>query len=171
MTVVALTVFIEITDKDGNVPAPLKGFDGENISLNRFQNGKYNSLVSHPDTGKSHHYLSFIYQGAAINRTGDNLEASIILANNPLSMAYVKEFVDKKYYIEVETFVMDDDFDATNKPLTKEYWLATSLRYDSQNIELLLSSAIDAVGANVPQKTLSTNQCKHLPLTGTIQNR
>tara|TARA_R100000664_G_C2653628_1_gene73094 strand:- start:48 stop:548 length:501 start_codon:yes stop_codon:yes gene_type:complete len=166
MTVVALTVFIEITDKDGNVPAPFKDFDGEDISLNKFQNGNHEGIGDYK-------YLSFIYQGAAINRTGDNLEASIILANNPLSMAYVKEFVDKKYYVEVETFVMDNDFNSTasNIPLTKEYWLAASLRYDSQNIELLLSSAIDAVGANVPQKTLSTDQCKHLPLTGTIQNR
>ena len=45
------------------------------------------------------------------------------------------------------------------------------MAYDPESIELLLSSSVDAVGANVPQKTLSTEQCKHLPLTGTIQNR
>ena len=55
--------------------------------------------------------------------------------------------------------------------VTKEYWLASGMRYDPESIELLLSSPVDAVGANVPQKTLSTEQCKQLPLTGTIQNR
>ena len=168
MTVVALTVFIEITDKDGNVPAPLKGFDGENISLNKFQNGNHEGIGDYK-------YLSFIYQGAAINRTGDNLEASIILANNPLSMSYVKDFVEQKYYIQVETFLMTTDFNKDTAAknggrLTGEYWLAAGMRYDPESIELLLSSAIDAVGANVPQQTLTKKRCAHLPLTGQLQN-
>ena len=111
-----------------------------------------------------------------MNSSGDNLEASIILANNPLSMSYVKDFVEKKYYIQVETFLMTTDFNKYTAAknggrLTGEYWLAAGMRYDPESIELLLSSPVDAVGANVPQKTLSTEQCKQLPLTGTIQNR
>ena len=168
MTVVALTVFIEITDKDGNVPAPFKDFDGEDISLNKFQNGNHEGIGDYK-------YLSFIYQGAAINRTGDNLEASIILANNPLSMSYVKDFVEKKYYIQVETFLMTTDFNKDTAAknggrLTGEYWLAAGMRYDPESIELLLSSAIDAVGANAPQQTLTKKRCAHLPLTGQLQN-
>ena len=54
--------------------------------------------------------------------------------------------------------------------LTGEQWLAASMRYDPQSIELLLSSAIDAVGANAPQQTLTRQRCAHLPLTGQIQN-
>ena len=45
-----------------------------------------------------------------MNRSGDNLEASIILANNPISMGHVKEFVTNKYQILVETFLMDTNF-------------------------------------------------------------
>ena len=158
MTVVALTAFVTVTDRDGN-------------EHHTFQNGRH----SHPTEGNKvdgYDYLSFLYQGAAMNRSGDNLEASIILANNPLSMSYVKDFVEQKYYIDVETWLMDDNFNKQpGKMLTKEYWLATGMRYDPEAIELLLSSAIDAVGAQVPQKTLSTEQCNQLPLTGTIQNR
>lgn len=153
MTVVALTAFVRVETKTGTLKY-------------RFQNGKYDKSVG------GHTYLSFIYQGAAMSRTGDNLEASLILANNPVSMSRVKEFVEEKYYIDVETHLMDEDFNKKQTvPLTKEYWLAAGMRYDPEAIELLLSSAIDAVGAQVPQKTLSTEQCKQLPLTGTIQNR
>ena len=156
MTVVALTAFVTVKQKDGTVE-------------HQFQNGKHTAVDGHA-------YLSFIYQGAAMNRSGDNLEASIVLANNPLSMSYVKDFVEQKYYIQVETFLMTTDFDKDTAAknggrLTGEYWLAAGMRYDPESIELLLSSAIDAVGANVPQKALSTEQCKQLPLTGTIQNR
>ena len=164
MTVVALTAFVTVTDKDGNTPPSFSAPDGTTLNLNKFQNGKYDANVN------SHTYLSFIYQGAAMNRTGDNLEASLVLANSPLSMGFVNQFVEEGYYVEVEVWLMNTDF-SRNSMLTKEYWLASGMRYDPESIELLLSSAIDAVGAQVPQKTLSTEQCKQLPLTGTIQNR
>ena len=155
MTVVALTAFVTVKQKDGTVE-------------HKFQNGKHTAVDGHS-------FLSFIYQGAAMNRSGDNLEASIILANNPLSMSYVKDFVEKKYYIQVETFLMTSGFDKDTSALnggrlTGEYWLASSFRYDPESIELLLSSAIDAVGANAPQQTLTKKRCAHLPLTGQLQN-
>ena len=161
MTVVALTAFVTVKQKNGSVE-------------HRFQNGRH----SHPTQGNKvdgYDYLSFIYQGAAMNRSGDNLEASIILANNPLSMSYVKDFVEQKYYIQVETFLMTTDFNKDTAAknggrLTGEYWLAAGMRYDPESIELLLSSAIDAVGANAPQQTLTKKRCAHLPLTGQLQN-
>jgi len=174
MTVVALTAFITVTDKDGNVPSSFADFDGNQVTatstsgLNKFQNGKHEGVGDYK-------YLSFIYQGAAMNRSGDNLEASIILANNPLSMAFVKEFVQKKYYFLVETFLMTSDFNkdvaaANGGKISGEYWLAAGMRYDPESIELLLSSAIDAVGANAPQQILTKKRCAHLPLTGQLQN-
>ena len=155
MTVVALTAFVTVETKDSQIK-------------HRFQNGKHGNVDGHD-------FLSFIYQGAAMNRSGDNLEASIILANNPLSMSYVKDFVEQKYYIQVETFLMTTNFNkdtaAKNQGrLTGEYWLAAGMRYDPESIELLLSSAIDAVGANAPQQTLTKKRCAHLPLTGQLQN-
>ena len=155
MTVVALTAFLTVKKSNGDVE-------------HRFQNGKHQAVDGHD-------FLSFIYQGAAMNRSGDNLEASIILANNPLSMGYVKDFVTNKYQILVETFLMDTNFNKDTAAknggkLTGEQWLAASMRYDPQSIELLLSSAIDAVGANAPQQTLTKSRCSHLPLTGQIQN-
>ena len=155
MTVVALTAFVTVTQKNGTVE-------------HEFQNGKHGKIGDYD-------YLSFIYQGAAMNRSGDNLEASIVLANNPLSMSYVKDFVEQKYYIQVETFLMTTDFNKDTAAknggrLTGEYWLAAGMRYDPESIELLLSSAIDAVGANAPQQTLTKKRCAHLPLTGQLQN-
>jgi len=161
MSFVALTAFVTVKDKDGN-------------AQHYFQNGKQGSTPAER-TVSGHSYLSFMYQGAAMNRSGDNLEASIILANSPLSMSYVKDFVEKKYYIQVETFLMTSDFDKDTSALnggrlTGEYWLASSFRYDPESIELLLSSAIDAVGANAPQQILTKKRCAHLPLTGQLQN-
>ena len=155
MTVVALTAFITVKNSNGGIE-------------HRFQNGKHEGVDGHD-------FLSFIYQGAAMNRSGDNLEASIIVANNPISMGYVKEFVTNKYQILVETFLMTTNFNKDTSAknggkLTGEQWLAASMRYDPESDELLLSSAIDAVGANAPQQTLTRGRCARLPLTGQVQN-
>ena len=58
-----------------------------------------------------------------------------------------------------------------NKELTEEQWLASSMSYDPEAIEIILSSAIDAVGANAPDKVLTRDIVGALPITGSIQNR
>lgn len=157
MSLVTLTNFISITKADGSNPE-------SDFTPNLFQNGKYNDEIN------GHSFLSFIYQGATRNRSGDNLEANLILANNEISMSYAKKAVDRKFHIKVETFLMKEDF-TVNKLLTSETWLAASLAYDPTTIEILLSSAIDAVGANAPNRVLTRNLVGQLPVTGSIQAR
>tara|TARA_Y100001973_G_scaffold52432_1_gene77657 strand:- start:53 stop:526 length:474 start_codon:yes stop_codon:yes gene_type:complete len=157
MSLVALTNFITITKPNGSVA----------FSPTQFQNGKYDEVVY------GYSYLSFIYQGATRSRSGDNLESSLILANNAISMNYAQQAVINKYHIKVETYLMNDTFSAKKEtiPITSEEWLAASLSYDPQTIEVLLSSAIDAVGANAPNRVLTRRMVGALPVTGQIQAR
>jgi|TARA_R100000234_G_scaffold72113_2_gene44423 hypothetical protein len=155
MSLVAITNFLTIRTATGSIQ-------------NRFQNSKQDTPIT--VDGQPFLFLSFIYQGAARNRSGDNMESSLILANNAIGMNHAREAVDNKYHIDVDTFLMNTDF-TTNKLLTRETWLAASLSYDPTTVEVLLSSAIDAVGANAPNKVLTTAMVGHLPITGTIQSR
>ena len=155
MSLVVITNFLTIRTATGSIQ-------------NRFQNSKQDTPIT--VDGQPFLFLSFIYQGAARNRSGDNMESSLILANNAIGMNHAREAVDNKYHIDVDTFLMNTDF-TTNKLLTRETWLATSLSYDPTTVEVLLSSAIDAVGANAPNKVLTTAMVGHLPITGTIQSR
>jgi len=172
MTVIALTNFLTITTAAG-------GREYE------FQNGRYDNTISDnsklPST-QPYKYLSFLYQGAAKNRSGDNLEASLVLANtgsrevpttaaNKLSMNYAKEAVENKWHIEVTTCLMDANFQTIQTVLTNEKWLAATMSYDAETIEVILSSAIDAVGANAVTRVLTSEQVGHLPVTGSLQNR
>jgi len=161
MSFVALTNFITITNPNGSV---------EDI-YDRFQNGRH----SHPTEGNEvdgFYYLSFIYQGATKNRSGDNMTSSLLLANSELSMNYAQQMVSNKYHVKVETWLMDADFEKIpNRQLTEEQWLASSMSYDPETIEIVLSSAIDAVGANAPSRILTRDIVGSLPVTGSIQNR
>ena len=49
-------------------------------------------------------------------------------------------------------------------------WNVDDLR-TPESIEIILSSAIDAVGANAPDKTLTRSMVGSLPVTGSLQNR
>ena len=164
---VALTNFITVTKVDGNNPNKL----GTAFSpYNKFQNGKHGEVLNKDDSSLKYNYLSFIYQGAARNRSGDNMTSSLILANSEISMNYAIEAVQEKYHIKVETWLMTDAF-AQQTKLTEEQWLASSLSYDPESIEVILSSAIDAVGASSPDRVLTQEIVGLLPVTGSLQNR
>ena len=173
MSLTAITTFIKIFDKNNNV-------------VNRFQNGKQNpdnlneSKISVQFTGDlftaNYLFLNFIYQGAAKNKSGDNLEAALILANNQVSMNQAQEAVFNKYSIEVfvskvDPITMTPQLIYGNNFLTRDNWLVTSLSYDSETIEVMLSSSIDAVGTTAPNRRLTSDIVGALPVTGDTQNR
>ena len=122
--------------------------------------------------GKNYHYLPFIYQGTTVNRSGDNIESNLIMGNHPLSMAKAQEAVVNSYFVEVNVcIVANNDIDNVTNILTTDTWLAASLSYDPEVVEVLLSSAVDAVGVNVPNLVLTTDAVGKLPVTSDIQNR
>lgn len=121
--------------------------------------------------GRTHSYLSFIYQGAAKNRSGDNLESALILSANQISMNVARAAIANKTQVKVTTCVMNESFTQVQKKLTTEYWLAASMSYDTETIEVLLSSAIDAVGAEVPNRVLTRDLVGDLPVSGSIAAR
>lgn len=156
MTVVALTNFIEISDING-------------VVQHRFQNSKPGQLISY--RGVEYPFLSFIYQGAAKNRTGDNLESQLVLAANGISMSYAVEAVNLNYQVRVDSCSMNPVDFTVGRTLTTEFWLAAGLTYDPETVEVLLSSGIDAVGSNAPIRVLTTNLVGVLPTTAQIFNR
>ena len=121
---------------------------------------------------QTYYYLPFIYQGTTINRSGDNIESNLIMGNHPLSMAKAQQAVLNRYFVEVNVcIVANNDIDNVKRVLTTDTWLAASLSYDPDVVEVLLSSAVDAVGVNVPNIVLTTQAVGKLPVSSDIQNR
>ena len=170
MSVRTLVTFVEVFKIDNN---------NKKTTIHRLQNGKRDPSVGTKKggntisfNGNKFHYLPFIYQGTTINTSGDNIESNLIMANHPLSMAKAQEAVFNKYFVEVNVCVMSNtDINSLQKVLTTDTWLAASLSYDSEVVEILLSSAIDAVGVNVRNFVLTTEVVGKLPVTSDIQNR
>ncbi len=154
-TAVGLTTFLTVRDSDNKVQ-------------HRFQNSQPGETVT--KDGQEFSYLSFIYQGAAKNRTGDNMEAQLVLSNNLISMSRAHEAVKKRWNIEVSTCSMKLPEFTVARTLTTEFWIAASLVYDFETVEITLSSSIDAVGTSVPHRVLTTSAVGALPTSGQINN-
>ena len=155
MSFVRLANFIEIIDGSG--------------SPRRYQNAEPGQSIQLNGSGPSFEYLSFIYQGAAKNRTGDNLEAAIVLSVNAISQGIAREAVMKRHHVNVYSVVIDSNYSPASRTLTEETWLAATMTYDNETLEVILSSGIDAVGANAPTRVLTKQLVGRLPVTGNIQ--
>ena len=170
MSITTLVTFIEVFEIDSN-----------NIksTIHRLQNAKRKPSEESDSSkntinfkGEDFHYLPFVYQGTTINKSGDNIESNLIMANHPLSMAKAQQAVANKYFVEVNVCIAaNDNINNITSTLTTDTWLAASLSYDSQVVEVLLSSAVDAVGVNVPSIVLTTQAVGKLPVSSDIQNR
>ena len=156
MALVALTTFITIKNAAG-------------VVQHRFQNSQPGQVITLD--GADHPFLSFLYAGAAKNRTGDNLEAELVMACNQLAMSYAVQAVRNKWTVQVTQCSMNPKDFSVGRKLTMETWLAAGMSYDPERVNVLLSSGIDAVGASAPNKTLTTKLVGSLPLSGQISNR
>lgn len=154
-TAVGLTTFLTVRNSN-------------NAVQHRFQNSQPGETVT--KDGQQFSYLSFIYQGAAKNRTGDNMEAQLVLSNNLISMSRAHEAVKQRWNIEVSTCSMRLPEFTVARTLTTEFWIAASLVYDFETVEITLSSSIDAVGTSVPHRVLTTSAVGALPTSGQINN-
>jgi hypothetical protein len=130
----------------------------------RYQNGKVGSSVS------GYQYLSFIYQGAAKSRSGDNLQAALVLASNTLAMNVANELVANYATVTVENWLMNPSTYSRSRRLTSEVWLVSSFSYDPETVELVLSSSLDAIGTQAPTRVLTRKLVGALPTTGSVRN-
>ena len=170
MSLRTLVTFVEVFSVDIN---------NNKSTKHLLQNGKREPNKDVKDSsntilfkGHNFHYLPFIYQGTTINKSGDNIESNLIMGNHPLSMAKAQEAVVNKYFVEVNVCIADNnDINNITNTLTTDTWLAASLSYDPEVVEVLLSSAIDSVGGDVPSLVLTTEVVGKLPVTSDIQNR
>ena len=181
MSAVALVTFIEIYDPKLVLP----NGDISDAIIYRFQNSEPSRAGirdSKIGNNEKFDFLSFIYQGATRSKDGNNLESTLILANesndregsmgaNKLSMSYAAEAVNKGWSIRVSLCKMTDlTFSSVESVLATDIWKIVSMGYDNSTIEIMLSSSIDAVGGNFG-RFLTSSLVGHLPVTGRISTR
>ena len=147
-----------ITIKDNNSPVVFK----------RFQNYDTKPLI---EGGQRFEYLPFLYQGATRNKAGDNMESALFMSVNQLVTSVIAEYVEERRACIVQTYrmgVLPNGDTRADKALQTDLWLMASMSYDDTQLEIILSSALDAVGANCPNRVLTSELVGSLPVTGSV---
>ena len=133
----------------------------------RWQNFFTEGAVSF--NGQNWQLLPFNYQGAQKTKGGDNISSQLLLPANPLTLNFVQEAVNLNWTVEVETYQLTDTY-APGTKLGHEFWMVTGLGYSTQAVELQLSNALDAVGAQAPNARITYEMVGALPSTGAIRS-
>ena len=147
----------------------------------RFQNGLVNGTLRTDkveDSNHSYGYLPFIYQGGMLNRTGDNVMAGLGLAPNEISLAIATDMTQTVSYqgnsevrpmtVQATVMLMSDEFQPS-RVISRETWVAASMSYTVSELEIVLSSAIDAVNALAPGYSLDRQNVGSLPISGNVR--
>jgi hypothetical protein len=179
MSVEALGVFIIAKDgRTGKVELRL-----HNV-LGRTSSGAIKTSYTVNLIGDGNHiysYVPFIYQGGTRNRNGDNMTAALGMAPNEISMTYAVQMTETispseseriPMTLRIVTTALDPrTFEPLSpvKNLTDELWIAAGMSYTAESLEIVLSSAIDAVNALAPSYSLNRMNVGQIPVTGNLR--
>lgn len=140
----------------------------------RFQNFFLGEQMEYD--GASYQFVPFGFSGVTVNRTGDGLEATLVFPNNDATRAWAVSAIDDRWLMEVEMLILPDpDPDtglsaATTSNRVNEYVAqVTSGQWDSVSLNINLSTVLDAVGTDIPRRTLTQKLVGNLPITSAVR--
>jgi hypothetical protein len=134
----------------------------------RFQNFFINQTVEW--VNGPHTFLPFGFSGVSIDRDGGNVESTLLFPNNQLSREWAARSIEEFWIARVRVVLVDpDDVSLDKQTLLHNYvGQITAGSWKDAELALTLSSVLDAVGGDVPNRRLSRVLCGHLPVTSNV---
>ena len=157
-----------------------------NTELYRFQNffiGKEITHRSRPQReanpelpGSKYIFVPLGFSGVTGNRTGDGLEATIVFPNNSLARNWGVSAIEGTWVMEVDVLTVEDPDPYTgltteNKIVHTYTGQVTGGQWDNTSLNLELSSVLDAVGTDVPRRSLTNRVVGNLPISNNVRLR
>lgn len=140
---------------------------GKLRNVQRYHNAKPGVIIT--ENRENYSFLPFLYSGATVSRTGDNVTSELTLSSNDIARSRVAGLFDYSYRAEVRVCRMSDDFLHARRVLSLETWLVASAAYDATAIQIQLTSGVDAVNSSIPRRILTSAEVGPLPVTGNIR--
>ena len=138
----------------------------------RFQNFFIGKQLTH--NGDEYQFVPFGFSGITVNRTGDGMEASLVFPNNDLTRDWAVTAVKNSYLMEVEVLIIEDSdpdsgLTATHTTVHTYTGQVTGGQWDNVSLNLELSSVLDAVGTDVPRRSLTQRMVGNLPISNSVR--
>lgn len=117
-----------------------------------------------------HRFLPFGFSGISVNRSGDNVDASLVFPNNELARSFADNAVREVWTGVVRVVWINNLTDASDPPqlLMRYSGLVSSGSWDDTSITLKLNTLLDAVTTDVPARTMHQQMIGNVPVSGNL---
>ena len=121
--------------------------------------------------GLTYRFLPFGFSGVTVNRSGDGLESTVVLPNNALSKSWAVRAINNNYVAEVDVLLINRELEpnASHNIVHTYTGQIVGGNWDETSLNLSLSSVLDAVGTDVPRRSLTKDLVGNLPITSNVR--
>ena len=121
--------------------------------------------------GEQYGFLPFGFSGVTVNRTGDNVEASLVFPNNQISRAWGLKAVQDLWIATVTVMILDPDDTTSGELLHRYVGQVSNGSWDEVTLQLRLDTVLDAVGTDVPMRRLTQALVGAIPTSSNVRLR
>jgi len=109
-------------------------------------------------------FLPFGFSGAVINRNGDNVTAALVFPNTSISRSWASSAVTLRWIAYVSVYQLN-----INRLMYSYVGQVSAASWDTQTVRLELSSVLDAVGSDIPFRSLSEDLVGPIPTSSNVR--
>lgn len=146
----------------------------------RFQNFFIGKNMMHTGTdgvNTAFQFVPFGFSGVTVNRTGDGLESTIVFPNNDLTRSWADAAIKNRYLMNVQVLIIENSTSNEDQTITSPgaevvhtyTGQVTGGQWDNVSLNLELSSVLDAVGTDVPMRSLTQKLVGNLPISNSVR--
>ena len=121
-------------------------------------------------------FIPFGFSGVTINKTGDGLDSTLVFPNNEVTQQWAVTAIDNRWLAEVEVLILPDSNPTTGlKKATRKDSINQFIgqvsggHWDNVSLNVVLSTVLDAVGTDVPRRTLTQDTVGKLPISSSVR--
>lgn len=129
-----------------------------------------NFSVNQPRTysGVTYSFAPFAVSSGGGARGGERSNAALVAGTDAISVNLFAEAVQNRHILEIKTVSLDPLTFVDEALISTEVWRIASYEMDTTTITMRLTSPLDAVKAQIPRRTLSTELVGALPTSGAL---
>jgi len=144
----------------------------------RFQNYWINRTVKlaidfgGTTTDLDHNFLPFGFSGISTDRQGDLKEANLVFPNNALARGIVDTAVAERWFATVRTIIPNDPVEpsaSADQILFTYVGVITTASWSDANINVSVSTVLDAVGNDTPTRRIARSVVGSIPTTSSVR--
>lgn len=119
-------------------------------------------------SGVTYQFVPFAVSSGAGSRGGDRSETTLGAAPNQITVNVFAEAVNSRWLLELKTVSLDPSTFSDSTLIRSETWRVARYEMDTEKILLKLTSPLDAVRDQVPNRYLNTKLVGALPSSATL---